>query len=378
MMKNFLKALMVMAAVTLASCGGGGSGGGEPNGPSATLRIYPPIESISMPVGFSGDAGVEIRGGRSPYVVTTSDKSVDVALSTDNILYIAGRTAGTSEVVIYDNSLPVQTVKISMTAVAVEMVSSIGQSVNLKPGQTQQFTVRGGEAPYVVSSGDTSVATVSGSGGSYTITGGGKAGTATIRVLDSANKSLDISVTVAVDPLVRNPATIAGVAGETGSIQISGGLAPYTVTSSNSAVVTVSGQSYTLVGAGSATLSIRDNAGQTASTTVTVTAAAPALKVAPATQTVKDDNNATITYQIAGGTKPYTFIASAGDADVATIAVDNSPTTVTGSLTIAPAAGPIRCVTMPTRTVSVDVYDATLAKQTVTLTITHDAGSTCP
>ena len=379
MMKNFLKALMVMAAVTLASCGGGGSGGGEPNGPSATLRIYPPIESISMPVGFSGDAGVEIRGGRGPYVVTTSDKSVDVALSAENVLYIAGRTAGTSEVVIYDNSLPVQTVKISITAEAVEMVSSIGESVNLKPGQSRQFTVRGGEAPYVVSSGDTSVATVSGSGGSYTITGGSKAGTATIRVLDNANKSLNISVTVAVDPLVRSPEAITGVAGGSGSIQISGGTAPYTVTSTAPAIVTVSGvTNYTLVAAGTASLSIRDAAGQTASIAVTVTAAPEtpqALTVAPTTQTVPETSTAAVKYLIAGGTAPYSVVMSAGDADIATTTIAGTEAPYSLNVTLGTATN--RCVTAD-RTVSFDVYDSKLAKQTVTLVIKDGGAVACP
>lgn len=54
-MKNILKTLLIVAAITLVvACGGGGGGGGTPNGPSATLRVYPPVDTISLPVGASG------------------------------------------------------------------------------------------------------------------------------------------------------------------------------------------------------------------------------------------------------------------------------------------------------------------------------------
>ena len=62
--------------LSVVSCGGGGGGGGTPNGPSATLRTYPPIESIAVPVGFKGSSGIEVRGGKGPYGVITSDASI--------------------------------------------------------------------------------------------------------------------------------------------------------------------------------------------------------------------------------------------------------------------------------------------------------------
>jgi len=371
-MNKLFKFFAILVAVLLSACGGGGGFSGTPTGPSATLRVFPMVDSISLPVGASGSTGIEVQGGQKPYVVISSDASVSASISEDNILLISGNSSGTSTLSIQDQNR--QEVKITVTATVVPLASSVGTSVNMKPSQSRTFTVRGGAAPYIVSSSDTSVATVSGSGGSYTITSGAVGGTATIHVLDSSNTVLDITVTVATVPLVVSPSSISGVAGSSGSIQITGGAAPYQVTSSNTAVVSVSGSSYSLVGAGAATLNILDNAGQTAAVTVTVTAAAPSLKVAPATQTVQDDGTVAVTYLVSGGTKPYSFVASPGDADVTTVTVDNTA----NSLKIAPAAAGKYCSTHADRTVTVDVYDSVLAKQTVTLLIKHAAASTCP
>lgn len=41
-MKNIFKVLLAIASIVLvAACGGGGGFSGTPNGPSATLRVFP-------------------------------------------------------------------------------------------------------------------------------------------------------------------------------------------------------------------------------------------------------------------------------------------------------------------------------------------------
>ena len=368
----------VIFAFLLISCGGGGDGGGEPNGAEAKLRIYPPIESISLPVGSSGSTGVEVRGGKGPYTVTTSDASVGVTLSPENVIYVAGNSDGTSEIAIYDTSLPVQIVKISVTAKAVPLLSSIGTTAGMAPSSSLSFTVRGGLAPYAVSSSDPSVATVSGSNAGYTVTSTAKGGTATINVLDKAGEVLAITVTVTIDPLVVSPAAVTGMVGSSGSLQISGGVAPYSVLSSNASVVTVSGTSYSLKGVGTATLSVTDAGGKSSSVSVTVTPDT-SLKVAPATQNVSEESTSTVTYLISGGTAPYSFIMSTGDNDVATVSIDQTAKALKiDPGAIVPVTNPTgRCV-VANRTVSVDLYDSALAKQTITLVINTAAGPLCP
>lgn len=372
-MKNFIKTIFLASTVLIASCGGGGSGGGTPTGPSATLRLYPPISGISLPVGASGSTDVEVRGGRPPYVVTSSDASVSVGLTPENILLVRGNSEGSSDVVVYDTSLPVQQVKITITAKAVPMASSVGTSLSLAPFESRQFNIRGGAMPYSVSSSDAGVVTASISGSTVTLVGQPKGGTATVLVTDAAGATLSIAVTVQVTTLSMSPGVITGPAGTSNSFVVSGGLAPYTVSSSNTTVATaaVSGASVSvsLRAQGNATITVSDATGKAVTGTVTVTN--NAFTVAPATQQVPETSNAAVTFLITGGTAPYTPLISVADA------VNTSVSITATTLTVTVPGGQNRCVTAD-RSIPIDIYDATLAKQTVTLTIKDGGAAACP
>lgn len=377
-MRCFFKVLYVAVAFSVvAACGGGGGGGGTPNGPSATLRVYPPVDTISLPVGASGSTGIEVRGGKAPYGVISSDASVSAGLSTDGILFIAGNSAGTSTLTVYDESLPVQQVKINVTAKAVPLASSAGTSVTLRPNQSLQFSVRGGVAPYSVNSSDSSIASASISGSMVTVTGQPKAGTATLVVTDSTGVTLNVSVTVQVGTLATSPTSITGTAGTSNTITINGGLAPYSVSSSNttvaSASVSGSSVSVSLLSQGSSDIKITDAAGQAVVVAVTVTS--NILQVSPANQTVNELSTTvtTVTYLIAGGTAPYTPLISPADAVNATASIAANTMTVTVPIS---AVG-VRCVTAD-KVIPIDIYDSKLVKQTVSLTIKDDSAVACP
>lgn len=372
-MKKILNTILLSATVLLASCGGGGSGGGEPNGPSATLRLFPPISGISLPVGASGSTDIEVRGGRPPYGVISSDSSVSVGLTPENVILVRANGEGSSDVVVYDTSLPVQQVKITVTAKSVAMASSVGNALSLAPGETRQFNIRGGVMPYTVSSSDAGVVTASISGATVTVVGQPKGGTATVLVTDAAGATISIAITVQVTTLGITPATISGPAGTSNAFAVSGGLAPYSVNSSNPTVATatVSGSavSVSLRAQGVATITVTDASGKSVTSTVTVTN--NALSVAPATQQVPETSNAPVTFLISGGTAPYTPLISPADAVNTTVAITAT------TLTVSVPVGQNRCVTAD-RTIPIDIYDATLAKQTVTLTIKDGGAVACP
>ncbi|PJI98971.1 hypothetical protein CLU85_3809 [Acidovorax sp. 69] len=375
-MKNFLKALLFVAVgFFLTACGGGGGGGGTPNGPSATLRVYPPIDAISLPVGASGSTGVEVRGGKGPYGVISSDASVSAMLSPDGILFISGNSDGTSTLTVYDESLPVQQVKITVTAKAVPLASSAGTAITLKPNQSLQFNIRGGVAPYSVNSSDSGVVVASISGSTVTVTGQSKAGSSTVLITDAAGATLSVTVTVQVSTLSASPTSITGPAATANSIAINGGVAPYTVNSSNTSVATasVSGSSVSvaLLASGASSVTITDAAGQ--SVIVSVTVNTSVLQVSPASQTV-DEKSATstvVTYLIAGGTAPYTPLISPADAAYATVSI------AANTLTVTVPGGGARCVTAD-KVVPIDIYDSKLVKQTVSLTIKDGGAVVCP
>lgn len=378
-MKNIFKTILVVVASTLVvACGGGGGGGGTPNGPSATLRVYPPVDTISLPVGASGSTGIEVRGGTAPYGVISSDASVSAALSTEGILFISGNSDGTSTLTVYDESLPVQQVKITVTAKAVPLVSSAGTAVTLRPSQSFPFNVRGGVAPYSVNSSDASIVSASISGSTVTLLGQPKAGTATILITDAVGATLSVTATVQVSSLAASPASITGPAGTTNTISINGGVAPYTVSSTNTAVATatVSGSSVSvaLVAQGASDIKITDAAGT--SVVISVTVNTNVLQVSPANQVVdeKSATSTTLTYLIAGGTAPYTPLVSPADRSfftVLSVAANTLTVTLPDSTT-----GP-RCVTAD-KVIPIDVYDSKLVKQTVSVTIKDGGAVVCP
>ncbi|WP_133246237.1 hypothetical protein [Acidovorax sp. 99] len=377
-MKNFLKSMLVaVASALLVACGGGG-GGGTPNGPSATLRVYPPVDTISLPVGASGSTGIEVRGGKGPYGVISSDASVSATLSTDGILFISGNSDGTSTLTVYDESLPVQQVKITVTAKAVPLVSSAGTAITLRPNQSLQFNVRGGVAPYSVNSSDASVVSASISGSAVTVVGLPKAGTATVLITDAVGATLSVVVTVQVSTLTTSPATITGPAGTSNTVVISGGVAPYIVSSTNTAVATasISGNSVSvgLVSLGTSDIKITDAAGQ--SVVVSVTVNSNVLQVSPSNQTIdeKSPTATTLTYLIAGGTAPYTPLVSPADQGFFTT-LSITANTLTA---VVPASSlTTRCVTAD-KTIAIDIFDSKLVKQTVTLTIKDGGAVACP
>lgn len=372
-MRNIFRIAILMVTAAMVACGGGGGGGGTPTGPAATLRVYPPIGAITMPVGAAGSTGIEVRGGVGPYGVISSDASVSAMLSSDNILLLSSSKQGSSEVTVYDASLPVQQVKINVTTQTVPMVSSVGTAINLNPGESKQFDIRGGVAPYAVTSSDASIVTVSGSNGGYTIVGQNNNGTATILITDSVGATLSIAVTVKVVALTAQPNKVAGIVGGSGSVQILGGLAPFTVTFDNVSVATASASgrvvNVTYKAPGAANLVIVDAAGQSATVPVAVTA--NVLVLAPAAQTVLETQNDNVTIMISGGVPPYTPVMSLAQASLAKATISGN------TLTIGVGSAGNRCVSADT-SVIVDVYDAQLTKQTATLTIKDGAPTACP
>lgn len=374
-MKKILKALLLIAVTSVVTaCGGGGGGEGTPNGAAAVLRLYPPISGATLPVGASGSLDVEVRGGKRPYTITSSDASVQMGLSDDNkLVVLSTNKEGSSEVVVYDSSLPVQQVKIKVDAQTVPMASSVGASVNLAPNESRQINIRGGVRPYTVSSSDASVVAATMSGASVIVVGQAKEGTSTVKVTDAVGATLDITVVVQVTTLVVTPSTVVGPAATSNSLNISGGLPPYKVSSSNTAVVSasLSGSStvaLSLLAKGASTITVTDSLGKSVSVTVTVNS--DVLKVSPLNQSVPESTAASVDYLIAGGATPYTALISAADAASVT------SWSITGSkLTVVVPAGP--CVAVD-KVIPIDIYDANLVKQTVTLTISNTAPAACP
>lgn len=236
--------------------------------------------------------------------------------------------------------------------------------LNITVGGAQDFSVGGGRAPYNVVSNNTSVAVATVSGNTLTI-GGVKAGTASITVRDAAGTSRTVDVTVAPAQAlgINAPSTpvVSVGASNAQTFTIRGGVAPYTVASSNPAVlgVALTGNSLTVTGlaAGSATVSIFDSAGGTLSLPVTVSASSgqALFTTAPSSVTVATGTGAS--YSIGGGTPPYTVTSS--NTGVATGSVNGTTLTISG-LTPGSATMVIRDAAGSTTSFTVAVSNATM------------------
>ncbi len=144
------------------------------------------------------------------------------------------------------------------------------------------------------------------------------------------------------------PSTLSFSIGKTGSCTISGGTRPYSTTSSNTSVATVSlsgnALSVTGVSAGSATITVSD--GDSGSVTVSITVV-PLLSVNPTSLSLSA--GATGTCAISGGIRPYT--AASSDETVATVSVGDGVLLIkgasAGSATITVSDGDSSSVAVP-------------------------------
>lgn len=207
-------------------------------------------------------------------------------------------------------------------------------TLNIGIGSTQTYSVGGGQSPYTATSNNTNVVVPTLSGTSLTLSGA-SAGSGTVTIRDSAGATTAVAVTVAAaSPLavaIPGGTVLAVGTSSAQTYSVSGGVAPYSVTSSNPniATATVSGNRITLTGlaAGTANIQVVDaaNATVTAAVTVSSSSGTPLFTTAPSVLTVS--RGTAPTYSIGGGTAPY--IATSSNTGVLNVAVSGNTLTLT-------------------------------------------------
>jgi hypothetical protein len=224
-------------------------------------------------------------------------------------------------------------------------------------GQTATFTLSGGVTPYsvtaatVLSSQSSAPVGVTNAGGTYTLTTQGY-GQSLVTITSANNVGFTIPVTVAPSQLqvgasasgggsyASSAFTFSGTTGQSGSLALSGGAAPYTCTSASASIATASivGPTCTItpVGFGTTAITVKDASGQSAVFNVQVTAATLALGVptAPITnKTIAFNGSLGLTGTIAfyGGVPPYSASATiAGIVSTPTVSGGVATFTTTG------------------------------------------------
>lgn len=364
-LSRIVRCATLAAAISVAACGGGGSGNSVVDTPGQALYTS---ASPSVSLAQGATAAYSVGGGGSgakftAYSASSSDANVAKVVIGGTKFTITGVGGGTAAVTVSDSSGNSVTINVSVPMVgANKLYVNAPAAVTLATGMTAQYDIGGGAAPFSAVSSNPGVANAITAGRSLTVTGT-NAGTANVVVYDANGVSVQVGVTIgsgssgsAVALYSTAPSSINMAKGSQATYTIGGGTAPYTVTSNSVAQATASitGNKMTVsaVAGGQANISVVDAAGVQLTVAVTVTQdpAYPLHTTAPAILAM--GANSVSTYAVAGGTAPYSV--SSNNAAVATATVDS------GSLKITSGAAGVA---------SIFVFDSTGTSLQIALTV---------
>ena len=327
-MNRFTKPLAALlgavALLTLAACGGGGTGTTSPQTPTGSLGVSP--STVVMGFG-SAPVTLIVSGGVKPYALTSS---LPTLIPVINSIPEDGRFTITPSyapdiatlvtLTIRDGAQLTVTAQITVNARQVLPLSISPSTATTVLGVPVAYQISGGVAPYTVTSSFPTIVanpTVD-ANGRFTITplfNPPVAVDVVLTVRDAAGNQVTSLLSITRTPLSVSP-TAARIAANVPVIfTITGGTAPYTVVSSQPSIVpnptSIDAQGrFTLRATSTPTtttevlVTIRDAGQNVVTVTLTVLSAAPvALAVLPQTATVYYNMPATLT--VIGGTPPY-------------------------------------------------------------------------
>lgn len=248
-------------------------------GANTAFNLYTTApDTLSLPANSS--ATYAIAGGVPPYTATSSAGDIVDASVNGKLLTLASKAqVGKAVVNIRDAEGTLVTVTANVSgAAAVPLYTTAPSSISVGLDVSQTYSIQGGIGPFTATSSNASVVKAGVSGNTLNITAL-SAGVADVVIFDSTGASVKVTATVqggaATIPLYSTaPESITVAVGAMPTYTIAGGASPYTVTSSNVNVITVSqtGNTFTATGvaAGLATITIHDANGTAVNITVTV------------------------------------------------------------------------------------------------------------
>ncbi|MBC3920691.1 hypothetical protein H8L32_24715 [Undibacterium sp. CY18W] len=285
-------------------------------------------------VGVGAAATYKVGGGNGPYSVGSSNNAVGTASISGTTLTITGASVGTTTVVVRDASTGTVSITVTVGSTAA-LFTSAPTNLTVGIGTTSPtFSIGGGSQIYSATSGNTQIATVGINGNKFVVTGVSP-GSTVVTVKDSLGITVNINVTIGSGATFYStaPSAVNIAVGGSNTYVLGGGSVPYTATSSNTSVVTtsVSGSNLVINGIipGNANVILRE-AGGSNPITIAVTVGSGTVNslftTAPAAVTIAVA--ASPTYQIGGGTGPYS--ATSSNAAIVTTSVSGTTLTITG------------------------------------------------
>ncbi|MDF4003997.1 hypothetical protein P3W33_11405 [Luteibacter sp. PPL552] len=292
--------------------------GGESDAVTFPEQVYRLRLPVVDPLTLSGTSPMTVgetqtyvaAGGTPPYAFSSTQSfvaSIDSATG-----FCEAFSAGTTFIKVTDARGVGAQASLVVDAVAAPLDLD-GPSV-LQKGASGQFQASGGTGAYVYASSVTSVAIIHRTSGLCSTLA---AGTTEISVTDGAGKQATKTLTVqaATQPLTLSGPDTLKVA-ESGQFTASGGMGDYAYASSTTSVATIapSTGACSALRAGTTVISVTDGAGNKATKTLTVQAAAPPLTLSgPTTLKVTESGQ----FTASGGSGDYAY--ASGTTSVATI-----------------------------------------------------------
>lgn len=287
------------------------------------VKLYGAIPAaVSVMVGAA--PVYKIAGGFPPYSAVSSTNSVaQVEMVGDNLM-VTGLNVGTSNIQIFDTTGASISTAVNVAAIPVAKAEPLKiaapSTVNLGIGDSMNYTILGGTAPYKTVSANENIVSAKTSidGNSNSIIVSAKnVGSGAVSLFDAKGETFSINFVVTnnvvVTPLFTTaPSNMTYQFGETNSYAIGGGTKPYSAVSSASGIVlatVTNGDTLNVksLSSGSAVVFVRDASGTVIQTAINVLSGPqPTQLYSNAPSTVSLNKGASVTYTIGGGLAPYT------------------------------------------------------------------------
>jgi hypothetical protein len=327
-------------AVLLGACGGGGGSAGTPVAGSQPPIVVVPALTTDVPEGLTMAVGItqsfRITGGTAPYRATASNLQIAIASINGQSLTIGSIGSGASNILISDSDG--KSVSVAVTVIAentLALFTTAPATLTIAKDTERVYIVGGGQAGYTVETSDSRIAIPSLVGTSLVIRGV-NIGSTTVILRDAKGATVSLAVTVGGQSpaglFTAAPSTLTVAKDSTSSYSLGGGTPPYTVTSADTRIASVSSSPSSLaifgVGIGSTQVIVRDSIGATLNIGVTVGGNSPAafFTSAPITLAMAAGSTAG-SFELRGGVQPYT--SSSTDSRIAAALVNGNFFTIT-------------------------------------------------
>jgi subtilisin family serine protease/uncharacterized protein YjdB len=300
-----LKSALLNNTDPVASLPGRTVTGGRLNAFNTLSSIGAPVPPPPVVITVSPDSATVPVGGNIQFSATGSTTAYTWSVNSTaaSITSAGGLLTGLASGIVTVTATDATGNADSSANISIIQVQVTPASATLSTSATQQFTVAGGFPPYAWSSSNPAIASVDATTGLLTALA---AGAVVLSVVDNIGAAASTNNIVITQPVVT-PQTAVLAVNATLQFSATGGAAPYTWSTNNTAVASINASTAVLsaLTSGTVTVTAVDANGATASSSVITVRT---ITVSPPTASV--ETAGTLQFTVAGGAAPYNWTSS--------------------------------------------------------------------